>query len=271
MSVILNNESWQVPDYKADEIRPKRFKYCVCVFIINEGEKIRSQLRKMSGLTQAIDIIIADGGSVDGSLDLEFLQEQNVCTLLTKIGSGKLSAQMRMAFDFALKQGYEGVVTIDGNDKDDSKAIPKFIKALDQGYDHIQGSRFVPGGKAVNTPISRLLGVRLLHAPLISLSSGFHYTDTTNGFRAYSRQFLLDLRVNPFRRVFDRYELHYYLAIRAAKLGFKLIELPVSRCYPESGKTPTKISPLRGNLLILGTLFKACMGRYNPKYSKKAE
>lgn len=259
-----NRSNWQVPAYNVDALTPKQHDYCVCVFVINEGEKIRKQLQKMRPLIDSVDIIIADGGSTDGSLDLEYLREQKVSALLTKTGPGKLSAQMRMAFAYAMEQGYQGVVAIDGNNKDDPSAIPAFVDALKQGYDHIQGSRFIPGGKAINTPLSRLLGLKILHAPLISLSSGFRYTDTTNGFRGYSRKLLLDDRVLPFRDVFLAYELHYYLAIRAARLGFRIIELPVTRRYPSSGKTPTKISPLKGNLMILDTLFKACLRKFDP-------
>jgi len=265
MAWVAGSENWQVPDYTITELGSKNYKYCICVIVINEGSKVQAQLEKMKKFSSAIDIIIADGGSDDGSLDPAFLQQQNVRTLLTKTDAGKLSAQMRMAFDYALREGYEGIVTIDGNNKDNPCAIPAFTGALDEGYDHIQGSRFMPGGDSANTPLFRYIAVRLLHAPLISLSSGFHYTDTTNGFRAYSRRFLLDGRVKPFRDEFSSYELHYYLAIRAARLGFRVVELPVSRRYPKVGKTPTKISPIRGNFLVLVTLLSACLGKYNPE------
>ena len=267
MSPVPENqlaENWQVPEYELEEYFEKRHRYCVCIFVINEGEKIRKQLQTMAQYANQLDIILADGGSTDGSLEPTFLKSNGVRVLLTKTGSGKLSAQMRMAFAYALSQGYEGVITIDGNNKDDPSALPRFIRALNEGYDHIQGSRFIPGGKAINTPWQRLIGVKLVHAPLISLSSGFRYTDTTNGFRGYSRRLLLDTRVSPFRDIFIAYELHYYLAIRAASLGFKLLEVPVTRRYPSSGKTPTKISPLRGNILILNTLFKACLRQFDP-------
>ena len=257
-------EDWQVPDFGIGENFEKRHRYCVCVFVINEGTKIHKQLRTMAPFAKQLDIIIADGGSTDGSLEPELLKSNGVRTLLVKTGPGKLSAQMRMAFAYALTQGYAGIVTIDGNNKDDPAAISQFITALDEGYDHIQGSRFIPGGKAINTPWQRLIGVKLVHAPLVSLSSGFHYTDTTNGFRAYSRRLLLDPQVAPFRDVFVAYELHYYLAIRAAHLGFRLLEVPVTRRYPASGEIPTKISPLKGNLLILTTLFKACLRQFDP-------
>jgi hypothetical protein len=171
---------------------------------------------------------------------------------------------MRMALAFAMARGYEGAVVMDGNNKDEPSAIPSFIDALEAGVDHVQGSRYVPGGVGINTPLSRSIGVKLLHAPLISIAAGCRYTDTTNGFRAYSRRLLLDPRVAPFRSVFVGYELHYYLAIRASRLGFSVKELPVTRAYPARGPTPTKISPVRGNLKVLGTLFKACLGRYDP-------
>ena len=67
-----------------------------------------------------------------------------------------------------------------------------------------------------------------------------------------------------FREVFAGYELHYYLAIRAARCGFHVTEIPVTRSYPDHGPLPSKISPLRGNLRVLGCLFRACSGAYDP-------
>jgi len=98
----------------------------------------------------------------------------------------------------------------------------------------------------------------------LSIASGFHWTDTTQGFRAYSSKMLLDERVAPFRDVFMTYELLAYLSYIAPKLGFRCIELPTSRIYPE-GEVPTKISSFRGNLAVLKILFKSCFGAYNVK------
>lgn len=253
-----------VPAHERYVFGPKRSRYCVAVFAINEGERLRAQLRAMAPLADQIDVIVADGGSTDGSLAPDTLGDFRLRALLIKRDTGRLSAQMRMAIAFALEQGYEGLVVIDGNGKDDVTAIPRFIALLDAGYDHIQGSRYIPGGEGVNTPWIRTLAVRLLHAPLISLAARHAYTDTTNGFRAYSRRLLTDPRVQPLRDVFSGYELHYYLAIRAARVRLRVIETPVTRRYPDSGKTPTKISPIRGNILILRTLVSAALGRFNP-------
>jgi glycosyltransferase involved in cell wall biosynthesis len=86
------------------------------------------------------DIIIVDGGSRDGSLELEGLKDLNGSGLLLKTGPGKLSSQLRCGYAFALEQGYEGIITIDGNDKDDPDAIPQFIAALKEGVDFVQAS-----------------------------------------------------------------------------------------------------------------------------------
>ncbi len=106
--------------------------------------------------------------------------------------------------------------------------------------------------------------MKLVHAPLISLAARHRYTDTTNGFRAYSRRLLTDPRVSPLREVFLGYELHYYLAIRAARLGFKVIETPVTRSYPAGETAPTKIRGLRGNIAVLRTLANVVRGAYDP-------
>ena len=254
----------QVPAYEIHELARKRTDYCFAVPILNEGERILSQLAKMQAQAPLADIVIADGGSTDGATQTDRLRELNVRTLLVKTGPGKLGAQIRMAFDYGLAQGYKGVVLVDGNDKDDTTALPLFLAALAQGHDFVQGSRYVPGGRAIRTPHARHFAVKLLHAPAVSIAARHRFTDTTNGFRGYSRHLLEHERVQPLRDVFNGYELHYYLAIRAARLGLRVCEVPVTRTYPPDGSVPTKITPFRGNLKVLRALLHACTHRFDP-------
>jgi dolichol-phosphate mannosyltransferase len=260
-----DQQNWIVPEHTVTEFGAKQKDYCVCIPVINEGDRIAKQLQTMSwlGIAKVADIIIADGGSTDDSLPPDGLAGCGVRALLIKTGPGRLSAQLRMAYAYALKQGYKGIITIDGNDKDGPDAIPRFVAELEAGQDLVQGSRFRPGGKAENTPLSRLMAIRLVHAPLISLASGVLYTDTTNGYRGYSSKLLLDPRVSPFRNVFESYELLPYLNIRAARLGYKIKEIPVARCYPK-GAVPTKISSLHAKVGLLEILLAAITGRYDP-------
>jgi dolichol-phosphate mannosyltransferase len=255
----------ELPSHSVVFESAKRSEYCVLIPVVNEGERILAQLRGMADADLGCDVTIVDGGSTDGSTDPQRLRLLGVGSLLVKTGTGKLSAQLRIGMARAMVRGYAGIVTIDGNGKDDFRTIPAFVERLRAGYDAVQGSRYLPGGVAENTPLDRELGVRLIHAPLVSLGAHFRYTDTTNGFRAFSRRFLLDPRVRPFRAVFDTYNLHYYLAVRAPRLGFRTCEIPVARRYPSQGPTPSKIGGIGGKLHILKQTFLAVIGAYDPR------
>lgn len=256
-----------VPRFESEEYQPRKNKYCVCIPIINEGDRIKKELERANkyNIHNLVDIIICDGSSTDGCTESEELKRLGVNTLLVKRDIGKQGAQLRMGFWWALKRGYEGIITIDGNNKDSIEDIPKFIEKLEDGYDFIQGSRFIKGGKAINTPFIRHISVKLIHAPIISLTAKHRFTDTTNAYRAHSRRYLTDPKVQPFRDIFMTYELLAYLSTRATQLGFKVCEVPVTRAYPKKGKTPTKISFFKGNSELLKILFRNLRGVYNIK------
>lgn len=256
---------WQVPAFNTALWLGRRHRLCLVIPVLNEGQRIHRLLNRMADLALAeqIDLLIVDGGSSDGSLALATLQQHGVRGLLQKTGPGRLSAQLRCAYAFALEQGYQGIITLDGNNKDDPAAVPSFIAALHRGVDFVQASRFITDGVAEHTPWLRTLAIRTIHAPLLRLASGFAWTDTTQGFRGYSRNLLLDPRIAPFRDVFDSYELLAYLSYRAPRLGWACREVPTTRRYP-AGPVPTKIHGWRSHLQLLWILLRACSGSYNP-------
>jgi dolichol-phosphate mannosyltransferase len=261
---VVVKSGGEVPTFRAYEFGARSSKNCICIPVINEGMRLISQLDRIVALNLAVDIVVCDGGSTDGSNDPDLLSRHGVRTLLIKTGPGKLSAQLRVLFVYAIEQDYAGMVMIDGNGKDGVEAIPQFLHALGAGFDFVQGSRYLPGGMEENTPLDRKLASKLIHAPLLSLAAGFAYTDTTNGFRAFSQRFILDPRLQPFRDVFDTYNLHYYLSVKAPRLGYRVKELPVRRVYPASGPTPSKIGGFAGKFAILKLLLYTVMGRYDP-------
>lgn len=258
-----------VPKFVCNEFNKKESKYCVLIPIINEGERIIKELKRAYKykIPMSVDIILCDGDSVDDSTNEGRLKGLGVNTLLVKKGYGKQGAQLRMGIWFALERGYEGVITIDGNNKDSIEDIPKFIEKLDAGYDFIQGSRFIKGGKAINTPLTRYIALRCIHAPVISLTAKHWFTDTTNAYRAYSRRYLTDERVAPLRDIFVTYELLAYLSVRATQIGMKACEVPVTRKYPKTGKTPTKISFFKGNSELMKILILNMFHKYDANRS----
>lgn len=260
------NKQPGVPQFVSSEYQPKHRDYVVLIPIINEGDRIHKELERArnANVSEWADIVICDGGSTDGCTAEDVLRRLDVNTLLVKQDTGKQGAQLRMGFWWAIQRGYQGIITIDGNNKDSIEDVPAFIEKLKAGYDFVQGSRFIKGGRAIHTPFVRLVSVKLLHAPVISLTAGQRFTDTTNAYRAYSMRYLTDARVQPLRDVFQTYELLAYLSVRATQLGMKACEIPVTRAYPASGKTPTKISAVRGNAELLKILLKNLLGAYKP-------
>ena len=256
-----------VPEFMCNEYKERTKDYVVLIPIINEGDRIHKELSraKENHVSDHADIVICDGGSKDGCTDEAVLRSLDVNSLLVKKDTGKQGAQLRMGIWWALERGYEGIITIDGNNKDSIEDVPRFIDKLKEGYDLVQGSRFIKGGKAVNTPVSRLIAVKFIHAPVISLTAHQRFTDTTNAYRAYSRKYLIDERVQPLRDIFMTYELLAYLSVRATRLGMRACEVPVTRAYPAKGKTPTKISPIKGNSDLMKILIKNAFGAYDPK------
>lgn len=262
-----------VPDFELHEYFGKRAKYCLLIPVINEGGRIAAELARArrAGVDKLADIAICDGGSTDGSLSDALLKEAGVRALLVKTGPGRQGAQLRTGIWWALGEGYEGVITVDGNNKDSIENLPRFIRKLDEGWDFVQGSRYIKGGLAVNTPLSRHLAVKLIHAPLTSMTARHRFTDSTNAFRAYSRRYLTHPGVRPLRDIFTGYELLAYLSTRATRLGLSATEVPVARVYPAKGATPTKIKGLSGNVALLKILAANAAGRYDPQKGEAGE
>ena len=264
--VQANDISDHIPSADYHLFKERTTRYCVVIPVINENGRLTMQIRRMHelGLPRLADIIIADGGSHDGSTDHASLKSCGVRALLVIKHAGGQSAQLRAGYAYCLSEGYEGVITVDGNNKDSIESLPLFISALDKGMDYVQGSRFQHGGEGINTPFLRTMSIRLIHAPLVSFAARKWLTDTTNGYRAYSRRYLLHPQVKPFRTIFRTYELNHYLSVRASRIGLSVMEVPVTRKYPRNGPVPTKISPVMGKIAFLKMLFLLLAGWYNP-------
>jgi dolichol-phosphate mannosyltransferase len=257
---------WEVPEFRIEYWDGKTSDYCVVIPVINEGDRIRQFVQRLkdSNIDAIADIIIVDGGSTDGSLIVDELRSHGIGGVVAKTGSGKLSSQLRVAYAFALVLDYKYIVTIDGNNKDDPSEIFSVFKKLADGFDFVQASRFIQGGKAVNTPLIRYLAIRLIHAPISSLAARYRWTDTTQGFRGYNSSMLLSPRIKPFRALFKTYELLAYLSIIAPRAGYKCAEIPSTRIYP-ADEVPTKITAIRGSLELMAILISASLGLYDPK------
>ena len=61
-----------IPNYNKKIFKQKNNDFALIIPVINEGKKIQKQLGKIQDNDLAVDVIIADGGSTDGSLNFDF-------------------------------------------------------------------------------------------------------------------------------------------------------------------------------------------------------
>lgn len=162
---------------------------------------------------------------------------------------------IREGYRYALANGFDVVVVMAGNGKDDPKEIPRLTKPItDEGFDYVQGSRFLPGGRGERTPFLRKIFTRLFPVAWTMLT-GVRCTEVTNGFRAYRLKLLNDPRINVWQEWLDGYELEYYLHYKVLTLGYRFTERPVSKIYSHVAKRGySHISPLRDWTQIVGPL-----------------
>ena len=212
----------------------------------NEGARLASQLEKMCKFKQGLDIIVVDGNSSDGTRELLLGGTIDIDTLLAK-------------------KGYLGVITSDGNGKDSVEDVQKFIDLLNEGNDFIQGSRFLENGNHLNTPLLRYLGIRFVSSPYTSLVAGIKITDSTNGFRAYSKRLIESDLLRLDLRFFRGYSLVSFVPLFVGRNNMKFAEVSVRRDYPSSGATPTKIVSPAQWMQIFFDLFRATFETY-PDY-----
>jgi dolichol-phosphate mannosyltransferase len=187
------------------------------------------------------ETIVVDDGSDDGGPDLAREAGARVITQDRRRGVG---AAIRTGIKAARANGHGAVVVLAANGKDDPAEAPRLIDELRGGYDYVQGSRFQRDGASVNLPLGRDVMIRG-YSFLFRVLSGFPATDVTNGFRAYRLSLLDDPRIRIDQPWLDRYELEYYLQWKAITLGYRVIEVGVSKTYPKGGGNYSKIRRVR--------------------------
>lgn len=222
-------------NYKILKNGKKTRDYLLVIPVINEGSNILNLALRMKKLqiSKKVNVLIVDGGSSDGSIE-KLIKENEINFIFQNHGNRKVSEQLQIGYKFATDNSYLGVVTIDGNNKDDPSFILDFIEYLKKGYDFVQGSRYVKGGKSINLPMSRKFLIKFIHVPIMNYFSNFHWTDTTQGFRGYSRELIKNKELDIFSKDFKNYELLIWTTLCSHDLGLKCIEIPTIRTYPKN-------------------------------------
>jgi len=204
------------------------------------------------------EVLVVDDGSRDRSADVARAAGATVLSLGAVCGVG---AALRAGYRHGLQRGFDVLVVVAGNNKDSPEEIPLLLDPIADGRaDFVQGSRFLKAGADFGPmPLYRNLATRL-HPLLFSLVARRRVTESTNGFRALHRRVLEDSRLNLEQPWLDEYELEPYLYLKAIRLGYRTVEVPVTKIYPPRALGQTKMQPGRGWWSILRPLVLLGLG-----------
>lgn len=205
----------------------------------NEGDRATQVVKRFpSGVVN--EIVIVDDASTDHGAEKVTGAGATVLSLGRRSGPG---TAIRAGIEYGLKKGCDVFVTFATNGKDDPQEIPRLLVPIQEDRaDFVQGSRYLEGGSWKNMPFHRVWGIPAFTF-LFSLSIGRKITDATNGFRAIRRKIFEDPRIDLFQKWLEGYPLETYLFLQAIRLGYRVVEAPVTKTYPPSKSGYTKQKP----------------------------
>lgn len=149
---------------------------CVIIPFYNEKDFIREVVEISAEYCNSIYVI--DDGSTDGGAStIPDIQGVKIFTLEKNHGKG---AALRLGFIQAIKDGFDTVITLDGDKQHNPEFIPKFMEAL-------MDSSVVIGKRKFDTsimPLHRILS-NSISSFLISLKTGINVLDSQSGYRGF--------------------------------------------------------------------------------------
>jgi hypothetical protein len=200
-------------------------KILVIVPAYNEEACIRGVIEDIRENFPQGDILVVNDGSTDGTLELVKGLGENLIDLPYNLGIG---GAMQTGFLYALEEGYDAALQFDGDGQHHADQIEKILKPyLSDGADLVVGSRFLSEG-GFTSSVQRRIGSKILSFVISSLIRQ-KITDTTSGFRVYSRKTL-----EFFSSIYPEDYPEVEAFILAHKKGLKIIEVP-SEIGPRTG------------------------------------
>jgi dolichol-phosphate mannosyltransferase len=194
----------------------------------NEKENISSILTAVMGLGVDYHVLVVDDGSPDGTADLvRKIQESFQGRVFLQERQGKLGLGTAYihGFKWALERDYEYICEMDADFSHNPNDVPRLVAACREGADVAVGSRYVTGGDIKNWSIDRHIYSRggSIYTRLLTWMP---IKDPTAGFVCYNRSVLQAINFNAIR--FVGYAFQIEMKFAAWKLGFKIVEIPIT-------------------------------------------
>jgi len=186
------------------------------------------------------DVLVVDDGSSDNTSKVAELSGAKV--LRHELNLGKAEA-LRSAFKYAIENGYDIVVCLDGDGQHDPDEIPRILDPIIRNEaDLVIGSRFL----RKNVPKYRVFGQKVLDV-FTNIASEVKVTDSQSGFRALNRkalEYLRDLRSEGYSIESEM------ITFLAGKVRIKEVPINVRYDVPKKHKK----NPLAHGLSVLSSL-----------------
>ena len=80
----------EVPAFEAVVFKPRATRFCLCIPVLNENGRLHAQLARMAPFLRQVDVVVADGGSSDGSVAADVLQPLGVSRALDQKRTGPI-------------------------------------------------------------------------------------------------------------------------------------------------------------------------------------
>ena len=203
----------------------------VIIPAFNEEEAIGDVLEALRP-ANGLDVLVVDDGSRDGTADVARRFGVLVANLPFNLGVG---GALRTGFRYAVRYGYARAIQFDADGQHEPSQISSLIKALDAGADLVIGSRFAHAENTYTVSRVRSGAMRLLRLTFMILS-GHRFTDTSSGFRGFSREMLEFFA--------QKYPVEYMDSTESLLLacyaGFEVVEVPALMKDRQAGTPSTR-------------------------------
>ena len=215
----------------------------VIVPTYNERDNIESIVTRVLQSVPEANLLVADDSSPDGTgkiADELAIADPRVHVLHRPEKAG-LGAAYIAGFRWGLERGYDVLVEMDADGSHAPEQLPRLLAAL-RDADVVLGSRWVAGGTVVNWPKSRELISRSGNL-YTRVALGMPLRDATGGYRAYRRGVLESIDLDSVAS--QGYCFQVDLAWRAARAGFRVVEVPITFADRERGESKMSGSIVR--------------------------
>jgi len=190
----------------------------------NEIENIEQFLRSVNSHDPKIDILIIDDNSPDKTYELiENIQKEiNNIFLIKRSHKLGLDTAHKEAYEFALINKYDYLITMDADLSHDPKEITNFIKKL-ENHDFVIGSRYMDGGKCLMN--NKRLIISKYGNLFIRFILNINCNEFTTSYRGFNLSKLKNFHLNLIKEKGYSFFMGsvYYICFKK----FSFIEIPI--------------------------------------------